>query len=331
MFKVVPDQLRISDGWVRCGQCDEVFDANAQVVSDIQVVDASPGDAIPSQPAPIAPSPPPAEDVARPTEPVAPASPLMPAELTSAPPAEVSEAEADAAEQEDEQKSEVVQEALTRSAPISVPVKAPDPEPAPRASLDSTLSAALAEQRWNAEAQAAAAEELSFMAAEKGSTLWHTPTVRAGLALIAILLVVVLALQFMVRERDRIVAIEPAARPLLEQVCALMACRIEPLRQIDSVVIDSSAFVKVRGDVYRLSFALKNSAQWELAVPALELTLTDAQDQAVIRRVFVASDFAGKQQAMGANAELAASMPVAVKQVANADRIAGYRLVAFYP
>lgn len=31
MFKVVPDQLRISDGWVRCGQCDEVFDANAHL------------------------------------------------------------------------------------------------------------------------------------------------------------------------------------------------------------------------------------------------------------------------------------------------------------
>ena len=33
MFRVVPDQLRISEGWVRCGQCDEVFDANAQLRS----------------------------------------------------------------------------------------------------------------------------------------------------------------------------------------------------------------------------------------------------------------------------------------------------------
>ena len=27
LFRVVPDQLRISDGWVRCGQCGEIFDA----------------------------------------------------------------------------------------------------------------------------------------------------------------------------------------------------------------------------------------------------------------------------------------------------------------
>jgi len=26
-FKVVPDQLKISDGWVRCGQCQQVFNA----------------------------------------------------------------------------------------------------------------------------------------------------------------------------------------------------------------------------------------------------------------------------------------------------------------
>lgn len=30
-FKVVQDQLRISQGWVRCGQCDEVFDAAEQL------------------------------------------------------------------------------------------------------------------------------------------------------------------------------------------------------------------------------------------------------------------------------------------------------------
>ena len=27
MFRVVPDQLRVSAGWVRCGHCSEVFDA----------------------------------------------------------------------------------------------------------------------------------------------------------------------------------------------------------------------------------------------------------------------------------------------------------------
>ncbi len=34
MFKVVPDQLRISEGWVRCGHCSEVFDASANLQQD---------------------------------------------------------------------------------------------------------------------------------------------------------------------------------------------------------------------------------------------------------------------------------------------------------
>lgn len=31
LFRVVPDQLRISEGWVRCGQCGEIFDASQQL------------------------------------------------------------------------------------------------------------------------------------------------------------------------------------------------------------------------------------------------------------------------------------------------------------
>ncbi len=41
MFKVVPDQLRISDGWVRCGQCAVVFEAPEHLQPD-PVMPASP-------------------------------------------------------------------------------------------------------------------------------------------------------------------------------------------------------------------------------------------------------------------------------------------------
>src|SRR6476620_10869997 len=32
MFKVVADQLKVSQGWVRCGQCAEVFDATVHLL-----------------------------------------------------------------------------------------------------------------------------------------------------------------------------------------------------------------------------------------------------------------------------------------------------------
>ena len=34
MFRVVPDQLKISQGWVRCGQCTDVFDATAHMQAE---------------------------------------------------------------------------------------------------------------------------------------------------------------------------------------------------------------------------------------------------------------------------------------------------------
>ena len=34
LFKVVPDQLRISEGWVRCGSCEAIFDASLHLLAD---------------------------------------------------------------------------------------------------------------------------------------------------------------------------------------------------------------------------------------------------------------------------------------------------------
>ena len=41
LFKVVPDQLRISDGWVRCGQCGEIFDAAQNLLVGSEEADAA--------------------------------------------------------------------------------------------------------------------------------------------------------------------------------------------------------------------------------------------------------------------------------------------------
>ncbi len=34
LFKVVPDQLRISDGWARCGSCQAIFDASLYLLAE---------------------------------------------------------------------------------------------------------------------------------------------------------------------------------------------------------------------------------------------------------------------------------------------------------
>ena len=54
MFKVVPDQLKVSGGWVRCGHCAEVFDARLSLVEP--PVLTTPAPALPST-APATPPP----------------------------------------------------------------------------------------------------------------------------------------------------------------------------------------------------------------------------------------------------------------------------------
>ena len=61
IFRIVEDQLRVSDGWVRCGRCAEIFDAR-ELLFDIER-DAPPPwppQFVPSAaPEPLPPPPPP--------------------------------------------------------------------------------------------------------------------------------------------------------------------------------------------------------------------------------------------------------------------------------
>lgn len=155
--------------------------------------------------------------------------------------------------------------------------------------------------------------------------------VRVALAVMVLVLLALLAMQFLVKERDRAAAMQPAMRPVLEALCAVTGCSIAPLRQIESIVIDSSSFSRVRGDDYRLGFALKNTAPIDVAMPAVELSLTDPQDQAVIRRVILPAEFGARSDALAATSVWTGSLALAVQPDASAQRIAGYRLLAFYP
>lgn len=282
MFKVVPDQLRISEGWVRCGQCNEIFDASTHLQG---------GETDAAQPAKV--------------EPVEAA---VPAVQVSAP--------VDLELADDHVPTEsMVQEAFSSSSawPDGV-VNEPN--------LLDIVPGVAAEP---------AAAELSFMRGAKPASRWHRPLVRAGLLLISLSLCLGLALQLLVQERDRVAAVEPALKPWIEEVCTLVECTVAPLRQIESVVIDSSSFNKIRGEVYRLNFTLKNTAVTELALPAIELSLTDVQDQPLLRRVFLPGELGFKSGVLSAAAESHASLTLGIKTNGSADRVAGYRILAFYP
>jgi predicted Zn finger-like uncharacterized protein len=332
MFKVVPDQLRISDGWVRCGQCDEVFDANAQLQSDLSSSVAEPPAMAASEVIPQS------EVVASPEvlsvqtydvqlpddEPAPDESFKIPADW----PSEEDAAFADPfLEKSPQELSQLHGPSVERGPEVIAP-----------SHFDAELAAAsnvAAQPRYQQSTVSAQTLEgeakLSFLHTHKKTARRSSPWARGAMALFGVVLAGGLVLQVVMQERDRLAASEPGLVPALASLCAALHCKLEPLRQIESVVIDSSAFTKVRTDVYRLSFTLKNAAPTDVAIPAVELTLTDAQDQAVVRRVFPSGDFRAQRDAMATGTELPVALPVNVKLPTGSERIAGYRLLAFYP
>ena len=135
----------------------------------------------------------------------------------------------------------------------------------------------------------------------EASSFWGRVAVRRSLVAAAVLAALALVVQVLHQERDLIVARQPALAPGLEALCGLTGCEFSALRQIGDITIDGASFAREKnGDGYRLSFTLRNAAAVPLAMPAVELSLLDTQERAVVRRVLLPADF-------GAPAVLAAA------------------------
>lgn len=172
------------------------------------------------------------------------------------------------------------------------------------------------------------AEEPGFVRAARRQAFWQSRAVQAVLTAGSLVLLICLVVQFAWRERDLIAARHPVMRPALQAVCRALGCEVAPLRRIADVVIDGSSFAKARDGGFQLQLTLKNRGSTALAMPAVELTLTDAKDQPVVRRV-LRPDEVGAPETLPLQGEWSGTVPLSVS--AGADRVTGYRVLAFYP
>ena len=197
--------------------------------------------------------------------------------------------------------------------------------------MPSRLQGVLAAAPPQAPAQAAPAraEEPSFVRAARRQAFWRSAPVRVSLWVLCVLLTGLLAVQIAWHERDRLAAQTPALRPLLIQLCAALDCDLHPYRHIAAVQIDSSGLSKVgHGDSYQLQVTLKNTSAVDVAMPALELSLTDAQEAVLVRRVLLPDEWGGPA-VLPAASEWSVRTPVALQGAAS--QLSGYRVLAFYP
>ncbi|MCC2960941.1 zinc-ribbon domain-containing protein [Massilia sp. IC2-278] len=131
--------------------------------------------------------------------------------------------------------------------------------------------------------------------------------------------------------RNALAARYPGAKPALESSCALFGCRVELPAQVDNLVIDTGELTTLGGSAYAFTTQLRNQGAVPQAWPSLELSLTDANDKPLVRRVFAPRDYlaAGTPAANG----LAPRVEQAITLHFRVDDLqpSGYHIAVFYP
>jgi predicted Zn finger-like uncharacterized protein len=326
-FRVVQDQLKVSGGWVRCGRCNEVFNA----LEGLYEIYTQPGELPASAPARgpgnniSAPAGAP-ESTARTTEragattaeaqtpippPVAPQSPYSAGAYagsvdegspswragSQAGPTAAERTPEELEAYGDERAAHAFDDVETRL------------EPRPGEEIEPTPSFMQSDATVEPRPPMGAAQR----------ALWV-----AGGVLLGVLLVLQLGLAW----RDTLAAHSPEFRPVLRTLCALAGCQVEPLRRMAALSVEGSNLRQKSGDGnYELMVNLRNRGDLGLMLPAFELTLTDTQGQALIRRVLTPRDMGARSDTIAGGGELSLLAALDIPD----RRIAGYTVEIFYP
>ena len=211
------------------------------------------------------------------------------------------------------------------------PVVPPLPPAAPRTEpvLDVPAAAGAADDDADADADDDLTPAPSFVRQAQRRARWNQPWLRALVGLLCVLLPLALALQYVVYQRNPLAAQNPALRPALSALCAALGCTIAAPQNIGMVVVAGSAFnQETAPGRYRLGLSVRNQASSIVATPALELTLTDASDQPLVRKIFLPAEL-GMPPELGPRAEWNGTLPMQVQALP--QPISGYRMELFYP
>ncbi len=322
IFRVVQDQLKASEGWVRCGRCDEVFSA-IEGLFDLE------RDAPPNWVPPPAPPAPPAAVVS--------ANFIKP----SAPPTnddEVLQLDDDDRihsrffhpEQEDVAKSP--SEAVSRRDRVDfadarfndelISEISPNISP-PR--LSTSKRRPSKKTKKSTPASPAAPE---FIQIARRQELWKSLPMRLTLGASSLVLVCSLGTQMAFHFRDNVAATWPHTRALLEQACQWRHCQLGLPHAINDITLESSALSPFDGsDAYRLSVVLRNRQKITLATPYIDLTLSDAQGQVISRRALSPADFGANTSGLAPAIETPLQLLLSTQN----RPVSGYTVEIFYP
>lgn len=339
LFRVVADQLKLRGGLVRCGACGHVFDAIGTLS---YLDDASVRPAVATALAPVE------TDAAAESAHVEFTPQAV--EIEAAPPVESPAPAGDAAAPVAEQEAtlEAIAEPAAASDQVETVEEAPAPEPAETPAADAATKATPsvaaeppATEPPTAEDQAApppiedaAAPDMDEPTFLQQANRPRRRVVTLAYALGAALAALALALQFVLMYRAEIAAQLPATRPALASVCQVIRCTVGWPMHGELLAIVGSELQSLPGtNALELTAVVRNRAAITLALPALEVTLTDTQNRAVARRIFAPAEYLPPSEATARLADglqAGADMTVRITFEARGLNVAGFVVYPFY-
>jgi predicted Zn finger-like uncharacterized protein len=154
-------------------------------------------------------------------------------------------------------------------------------------------------------------------------------------ALGALLAFAALLAQLALYYRTEIATLVPQTRPHLAEACRLLGCELRLPRRPDLLSLESSDLQadNRREGLIVLNAVIRNRAPFAQEHPALELTLTDAADKAVVRRVLQPAEYLDAAARTATAQGIAAGGESVLRLHFDARGLSatGYRVYLFYP
>jgi predicted Zn finger-like uncharacterized protein len=130
-------------------------------------------------------------------------------------------------------------------------------------------------------------------------------------------------------QRDTIGAISAESHFWVKRICEMVGAQLDWPEDLSGLQILSSSFAQQTDDEYRLKIRLKNQRDYAVKTPEIELTILDDQERALVRKVFTAADL-GLLPALTPDRDTVVIVRLLV-QGAVTEQMAGYKLDYFYP
>lgn len=308
LFRVVADQLKLRGGLVRCGACRHVFDAIGSLtyVDDVAPLNGAPKPVAAKAAAPLTLRISP-DHLARPQ----PRAAARAAQPPAAAPSDSEHTEKARPSLEEEIAESSVPTLLAPGADaLGRASNVPGPAGAERSEVhDDDEDRRMRAQRRQRRAERKAREASVVQAADTGveevqvdadeephflrreqrpAGKGFSVVFGGGSALLAALLLAQLAVVFRIELATR----WPSLRPSLVQLCAAFGCTVGWPARADLLAVVGTELQAVPGtDVLELTAVVRNRANFKVALPAIEVTLTDTQNRALARKVFAPVDY----------------------------------------